>query len=76
MKMNFRLLETLNVDLDVYYTFKSTLMNHLDRKCKSCGELLLGRTDQKFCSSYCRSAYHYQKNKEKEVSFYERVDKL
>ncbi len=50
-------------------------MNHLKRKCKFCKEVLTGRIDKMFCSEYCRSAYHYQINKEKEESFYKRVDK-
>ena len=28
------------------------------RKCALCGEALLGRCDQKFCSDACRSEYH------------------
>jgi len=28
------------------------------RKCALCGEALLGRCDQKFCSDNCRSEYH------------------
>jgi predicted nucleic acid-binding Zn ribbon protein len=29
-----------------------------DRKCLECAEQLRGRTDQKFCSDQCRSAYN------------------
>jgi predicted nucleic acid-binding Zn ribbon protein len=29
-----------------------------DRKCLECGETLLGRSDQKFCSDYCRNTYN------------------
>ena len=28
------------------------------RKCALCGEVLLGRSDQKFCSDACRSEHH------------------
>jgi len=28
------------------------------RRCKVCNELLKGRSDQKFCSDYCRVHYH------------------
>jgi len=34
----------------------STLM----RQCLSSGEAFEGRAGKKFCSSYCRSAYHYR----------------
>jgi predicted nucleic acid-binding Zn ribbon protein len=29
-----------------------------DRKCLECGETLRGRSDQKFCSDYCRNTYN------------------
>ena len=44
-------------------------------KCLECGEVLTGRMGQKFCSEYCKSSYHYQKNKQKESSTYVRIDK-
>ncbi len=28
------------------------------RKCLECGEPLLGRSDQKYCSDYCRNTYN------------------
>lgn len=31
------------------------------RYCLECKELLKGRTDQKFCSDYCRNAYNNRK---------------
>lgn len=32
----------------------------MDKLCLSCGKTIIGRADKKFCSSYCRSAYHYE----------------
>ena len=32
----------------------------MDKKCPSCQKEIIGRADKKFCSSYCRSAYHYE----------------
>jgi hypothetical protein len=32
------------------------------RKCRECGEKLLGRSDQKFCSDQCRNAYNNKQN--------------
>ncbi len=29
-----------------------------ERKCLECGEILRGRSDQKFCSDYCRNTYN------------------
>lgn len=46
-----------------------------ERPCLECGKPLTGRKDQKFCSEYCRSAYHYTLSKDKADSFYMRVDK-
>ena len=34
------------------------------RKCLECGEPIRGRADKKFCSDYCRNAYHNQRNKD------------
>ncbi len=42
--------------------------------CLSCNRELEGRTDKKFCDSYCKSAYHYKKNKEGDGGFYFQVD--
>ncbi len=34
------------------------------RFCLECGEPLVGRSDKKFCSDYCRNAYNNRKNRE------------
>lgn len=44
-------------------------------KCKNCGADIFGRSDKVFCSPYCKSAFHYSKNKDNENSFYVNVDK-
>lgn len=36
----------------------------MSKKCAECGEELIGRTDKKFCSDYCRNAYHNKQNKD------------
>ena len=36
----------------------------MDRWCLSCSEKVEGRVDKLFCSSYCKSSYHYVKNKQ------------
>ncbi|GAA4277320.1 hypothetical protein [Aquimarina mytili] len=43
--------------------------------CLHCANEIEGRTDKKFCSPYCRSAFHYQKNKEKEDTLFKTIDK-
>lgn len=43
-------------------------------KCMSCGKIIEGRSDKKFCDPYCKSSYHYQKSKENEPRFYNKVD--
>ncbi len=45
------------------------------RKCPSCGEEVIGRTDKKFCTHYCKSSYHYVKNKEDESNLFKKIDK-
>lgn len=41
--------------------------------CAECGQKLPGRIGQKFCTTYCKSAYHYKKSKHEESSLYEIV---
>lgn len=45
------------------------------KRCPNCNEPITGRTDKKFCSPYCKSSYHYQISKEKESSFFQKIDK-
>ena len=44
------------------------------KKCIDCGEEIEGRIDKIFCSAYCKSNFHYKKSKDKEKSFYLKVD--
>jgi len=34
------------------------------RRCLECGEPISGRVDKKFCSDYCRNAYHNERNRD------------
>ncbi|MBQ4820266.1 hypothetical protein [Aquimarina sp. MMG016] len=43
--------------------------------CLHCQEEIIGRIDKKFCTPYCKSAYHYQKNSENEDSLFKKIDK-
>jgi len=45
------------------------------RKCPNCNEDVIGRTDKKFCSSYCKSSYHYQQALDQEESQFVKIDK-
>ncbi len=44
------------------------------KKCLNCDTDLQGRSDKIFCDPYCKSSYHYQKSKEDEPRFYNKVD--
>lgn len=44
------------------------------RTCLQCNEPFEGRIDKVFCSDYCKSAFHYQRNKEKPRSRFQLVD--
>jgi len=46
----------------------------IQKTCLSCGNILAGRIDKKFCDKYCKSAYHYKKNQEEAPKFYNLVD--
>ena len=43
--------------------------------CLYCNEILSGRLGKKFCTPYCRSAYHYKENKQKQDKLYVTIDK-
>ncbi|MFB9052516.1 hypothetical protein ACFFVB_05430 [Formosa undariae] len=43
-------------------------------KCKACGEVLLGRSDKRFCDMHCKSSFHYKKSITEAPRFYNKVD--
>jgi len=45
------------------------------RKCLACGEEVKGRSDKVFCTPYCKSSYHYQKDIAKEDNLFRTIDK-
>jgi hypothetical protein len=45
------------------------------RKCLACGKSLTGRSDKKFCDSYCRNGYN-NKAKSGDEKFIQQVNKL
>ncbi|WP_439182732.1 hypothetical protein [Carboxylicivirga taeanensis] len=42
--------------------------------CPYCNEVITGRSDKKYCSPYCKSAYHYRQSKQKESSLFRTID--
>jgi hypothetical protein len=44
------------------------------RNCPYCRKQVEGRTDKKFCSHYCKSSYHYVKNREDENNLFKNID--
>ena len=44
------------------------------KKCLNCQKEFSGRVDKLYCSPYCKSDFHYKKNKEKKDSFYKQID--
>ena len=36
----------------------------MEKTCGECGEKIVGRTDKKFCSDFCRNAYNNNLNKD------------
>jgi hypothetical protein len=45
------------------------------KKCLNCSELFEGRSDKKYCSSYCKSSYHYNQKQKTEDQIFIRIDK-
>jgi hypothetical protein len=46
-----------------------------ERKCKECGQRLVGRRDQKFCSDYCRNTHNNRLN-EDTTSYMRRINNI
>ena len=44
------------------------------RKCLHCNEILKGRSDKRFCTAHCRSAYAYHLNRSQNQDYY-RIDR-
>ena len=44
------------------------------KTCINCQKPLTGRVGKKLCDDYCKSNYHYTKNKENENTFFKNVD--
>jgi hypothetical protein len=36
----------------------------MEKSCLECGKTLLGRSDKKFCSDYCRNNYYNKQNRD------------
>ena len=45
-----------------------------NRPCLNCAEQVGGRVDKLFCTPYCKSAYHYQKQKFASKSMFKSID--
>ena len=65
----------INIRISIAINIQYLHIGGMEKKCLYCDELLDGRIDKKFCNPYCKTAYHYQKNKDTEDSFYKKVDK-
>ena len=46
----------------------------MKRFCLNCETELQGRMDKKYCSDYCKSNHHYEKNKSKENTLFKKID--
>ena len=46
----------------------------MERLCLSCAKKIEGRIDKLFCSPYCKSSYHYIKNRKEEKTRFKKVD--
>jgi len=46
----------------------------MERLCLSCNKKLEGRVDKIFCSPYCKTSYHYEKNKAKKHTRFQIVN--
>lgn len=42
--------------------------------CLNCNKVLEGRQGKKFCNAYCKSNFHYEKNKDNEPSIFRKIE--
>jgi hypothetical protein len=47
----------------------------MERLCLCCNKIIEGRIDKLFCSTYCKTSFHYLKNKINEQTRFNLVDK-
>lgn len=47
----------------------------MPKVCPVCNESFDGRADKKFCSVYCKSAFQYKNNKDKDAGLFSKIDK-
>ena len=47
----------------------------MKKTCPECGEEFTGRLDKKFCTPYCKSSYHYRRNRDHENNIFKKIDK-
>ena len=50
------------INKGIYYIYTNS--NNMEKVCLECGEKLVGRSDKKFCSDFCRNAYNNNINKD------------
>ena len=43
--------------------------------CLNCDKPFSGRKDKIYCTTYCKSDYHFKKNKNNEPTFYKKIEK-
>ena len=48
----------------------------MDRQCQHCGQSFLGRSDKKYCSNQCRSAWHQSQQLQQEQSVQQIIKRL
>ena len=47
----------------------------MEKTCLNCNERIIGRSDKKFCSAYCRNTYNNQQNRN-ETTYMREVHKI
>jgi len=55
-----------------FLTLRQNQFMEMERVCRECGNRLMGRVDQKFCSDQCRNTYNNKVNKD-ETAFMKNV---
>lgn len=47
-----------------------------EKRCPACNEIVKGRIDKIFCSPFCKSTYHYRKNRDTIDKRFVQIDKI
>jgi len=46
------------------------------KRCENCGEQIVGRTDKRFCDTYCKNTFNSNRRKAEAIELHENADEI